>query len=31
MQERIKNESYQQNGIQVAFKILNNFLVMQNQ
>ena len=26
-----KNESYQQNGIPMAFKILNNFLVIQNQ
>ena len=26
-----KNESYQQNDIPMAFKILNNFLVIQNQ
>ena len=26
-----KNESYQQNGIPMAFKILNNFVVIQNQ
>ena len=26
-----KNESYKENGIPMAFKILNNFLVIQNQ